>query len=249
MKSVAVLGCGPAGLVAAQGVELAGHKPVIYSHLVPSVIGGAQYLHEAVPKLTTGAPDGTIQYVYRGTKTGYAKKIYGNPAAPVSWGNKLAGFHPCWNLRRLYEAAWEKFEGDMVEAEINFDRVEHDFLRLHDAVFSCIPAPVLCHAGHNFTHQDVWITPEEGGEHLHNNTIVYNGEAGDAWYRRSKIFDVVSTEWPAEVPAPRIRIRKPLRTDCVCLPQVIRLGRYGAWSKPLLVNDAFQAAYDAASLL
>ncbi|HEY7420289.1 MAG TPA: hypothetical protein VH593_34240, partial [Ktedonobacteraceae bacterium] len=84
MIRAVVLGCGPAGLLAAHACSLNGADVRIFSLKRPSYISGAQYLHQAIPGLS-GAPDGDIMITKVGTREGYAKKVYGNANKATSW--------------------------------------------------------------------------------------------------------------------------------------------------------------------
>src|SRR5215470_19138644 len=96
---VAVLGCGPAGLMAAYACTVEGLTPHIYSKPNKSIIIGAQYLHLPIPNITLPEPEVEIKYVKVGTPEGYARKVYGNEAAPTSWDRFSEGLHKGWGLR------------------------------------------------------------------------------------------------------------------------------------------------------
>src|SRR5262245_15995908 len=81
---VVVLGCGPAGLLAAHAASLYGCDVRILSIRQPSIISGAQFLHEHIPGVT-GDIDGHVLFMKAGTAGGYAKKVYGNSRIPTSW--------------------------------------------------------------------------------------------------------------------------------------------------------------------
>lgn len=245
MTKIAVLGCGPAGLLVAHAVALAGHTPVIYSKKVKSPIGGAQFLHQAIPELTLPEPDGEVNFCFVGSQRGYAQKVYKNPMAEVSWGNYESGQHPVWNLRYTYDVLWGRFSDSIVDKEVDIDWIRNS-VSDEAYCFSTIPGPTLCEGGHVFSRQDVWITK---GAWCRDNTIVYNGDPGDGWYRTSMIFGHPGTEWPFEVQQPSVKVRKPLYTDCDCLPHIYRFGRYGQWYKPVLTHDAFNQSLEVASAL
>jgi len=54
-KRIFILGCGPAGLFAAQAAAEMGCSAVIISKLRRSEMYGAQYLHSEIPGLTDGS--------------------------------------------------------------------------------------------------------------------------------------------------------------------------------------------------
>lgn len=244
---VAVLGCGPAGLLAAHAAELGGHEVHIYSKRVKSELGGAQYLHERIPGLELPNPI-TIMHQMIGDAEVYRSKVGYPSDIPVSFSDALtAGPVQAWNLRHVYNQLWERFEKNVnVVSEINnswmYSLTDN---RKYDAILSSIPLTAICHSSHHsFQYQQVMIVPQCVSD-LPDNTIVYHGGEEQQWYRQSKLFGVGGTEYGshAMMPAlPTIKISKPVRNDCSCFPEVIRIGRYGEWRKGVLTHDAFFTA-------
>src|SRR4051812_39938970 len=97
MAEIAILGCGPAGIISAHAVRQSGHKPVILSSKQKSRIPGSQYLHQAIPDLTAVYPENTVQYVRMGTAEGYAYKVYGDSNRYTGWDNYRT-LYPSWNV-------------------------------------------------------------------------------------------------------------------------------------------------------
>lgn len=248
---VAVLGCGPAGLLAAHAVSLEGLQPRIFSMYRRSPIGGAQYLHAPIPELTGDEPDGYVTFVKDGTRDGYAKKVYGRPDAEVSWDLFEAGDHQVWNMRLAYDLLWQRYERHITDAQVHPRHLD-GLARLFPLTLSCIPAKTLCMlpGRHRFTDQLVYISTGDEQAPPRDMTIVYNGELDIPWYRGSRIFNTPGVEWP-EAPEGLAahRIHKPLWTNCDCHPDLVRLGRYGAWQKSLLIHDAFFGAQRAVQRL
>jgi hypothetical protein len=129
-----------------------------------------------------------------------------------------------------------------------------------DQVISSLPAPVLCHRPmvHQFLSQDVWAigdAPERGifsPVGVADDTVICDGTRGIGWYRASKIFGYSSAEWPGGKRPPISNIApvsKPVATDCDCFidnrekVSVIRVGRYGTWTKGVLAHHAYQEAW------
>lgn len=253
---VIVLGCGPAGLLAAAAVQQAGYTPIIISNKVPSPIGGAQYLHRAIPGVTNIGSDGVIDFVKVGTARGYATKVYGRAKLVTSWDSFDEGPHECWNLRAAYNRLWDMYGYRIVDMKITPVRLA----RLLDspdyaAVMSTLPLQALCmNTTHRFESKDVYISSEshdldaqEGyyrwSNRLVGNSIVWNGEPGVDWYRQSHIFGFPGTEFPIH-PHDRkvVKVTKPLSTTCSCWPDLVRLGRYGLWTKGVLAHQAYEGA-------
>jgi hypothetical protein len=269
-KPVAVLGCGPAGLLAAHAAEQLGFYVRIYSKKRKSDIGGAQYLHDAIPGLTSERPDGELNYVKWGSREGYAARTYGSPEAPCSWDLFPTGLCPAWSLRRIYDQLWERFESDIFDQTINAKSV-HDLEGNGWIVINSIPLMQLCEkqsdlllggfppghpeqTAHQFPAQRIWlanIDMRDGALGTPDNTIIYNGASVESifsnpWYRVSRVFGQVWTEWsdhhPPREGGPAVEGFKPLHTDCDCHPDVIRVGRFGQWKKGVLVHHAYNDA-------
>lgn len=270
MGRVLVLGCGPAGLLAAHAGKLAGHKVSIISKKVKSRIGGAQYLHHEIPELTPEEPQGWLTVHAVGSREGYATKVYGDPEAEVSWDLFVGKLNlPVWDIVDLYNHMWEEWESKVMDASISAGLLNEGFVlggwATFDFIISTIPVPAICtKRTHIYTDQRVVVSPvwygdkygpmrdDRQGLHI----ITYNGSPNDAWYRSSWIFGRAMTEWsmtgvkdPESMFEDRDRklVIKPLSTDCTCWPMIIRAGRYGKWSKGDLVTDAFDEVFNAVS--
>ena len=260
MSSVAILGCGPAGLLAAHAATICGHSVTIYSNKQKSPMEGAQYMHVEIPDLDVPAPS-MINYALIGTIDGYREKVYGSgdPDIRVS-PEQYLGSHKCWDLRHTYDILWDRWQSRIKDMTINPERVGQISFK-NEHVISTVPAPVLCYQEgvHGFDYVPVWIDntwsgplPAEAPSMWANgdNWVICNG-ADDGWYRTSHIYGHMNTEWASEsaVPAGRLkppshvwRVRKPIKTDCTCWPMVARAGRYGLWQKGVLTHDAFDMA-------
>lgn len=245
MAKVAVLGCGPAGLLACHAAVRAGHSPVVFSRAVPSAIGGAQYLHQAIPGITKADPDGVVEFVKYGNEHGYAKKVYNDPYAKTSWYDYEEGPHNIWNMRRAYDKLWKKYSPLITDLKLDHAAAA-SLCRTFPLVMNTVPMIHLCGEDHLFESQDVWIVygkMHERGE----DRIIYDGTGDFPWYRWSYIFGWVGIEYGQltkhELDA--THITKPLVTTCECLPEMVRLGRYGRWQKGQLIHHAYEGAVHA----
>lgn len=245
--NVLVVGCGPAGLIAAEAADQFGAQVHIVSRKEKSTMPGAQYLHEPIPGVTPEKPDGHIDVIKRGTRRGYARKVYGNPEAPVSWDHYGDGLVPAWRLSATYDALWFKWEDTVLDELVGGNVIRHVATR-HDLVFCTIPRPALCRAskGHVFPCQRVWIRDSVApNTNVVDNTIIYSGDPMDAWYRTSRLFEHDSTEFSHWVPDAREGF-KPMWTDCDCQPDnVIPVGRFGKWNKKVLTHHVYKEVQDA----
>jgi len=243
-KPVAILGCGPAGLLAAHAVALAGQPIVIVSVPQKSRIGGAQFLHESIPELTPSRPDAVITYRVRGDAATYERKVYGpNRPGFVSFSNVYDGkVQEAWNLVGIYDRLWDAFGESITPQEVSpdwLDQTQGDF----SLVVSTVPLPSICRSNHRFDSVEVTLL-DQCIEAVPDGTVLYDGTDDRSWYRSANLFGAKSTEWGegvGSIPFPgAFRATKPLRTTCDCHPDVVRVGRYGTWTKGQLVNDAFK---------
>lgn len=251
MKVVAVLGAGPAGLMAAQAVALQENTALaIFSATdQPSKLGGAQFLHRAIPGINKKEPDTVITYRVRGDEPTYRRKVYGDKEVPfTSFSNVTDGDRqPAWNLIQTYEKLWDKFADNITVGPISASWFDNPWVADFSHVFSSIPLPAICRAQagaipeyHHFHSQEVHICVNRFGE-CPPDTIVYDGNPTHRFYRQSLIFGVPGTEWssnPPPIPG-IVKDNKPIATDCNCHPNVTRVGRRGTWTKGVLTHDAF----------
>lgn len=250
-KRVAILGCGPAGMMAAHACAQADMEFWIFSVKKKSRIGGAQYLYREIPGLTEKSPGGSIRTIHRGEPENYAERVYGDPKANTSWYDYPAGTRDIWNMREAYSRAWNWYEDRIQDRKLNSMSPFTFYLGGFDAIFSCVPLKTFCYHGCSFTSQDVWITD---GSECGDMEVVYNGlgpvgrHHHPAWYRESRIFGHGSQEWGFEVPD-SVKIDKPLSHNCPgpanLGPAWVPLGRYGKWKKGELIHHAYEGAISA----
>lgn len=272
-QPVAILGAGPAGLMAAHAFALEGIPVVVLSQpdtdgkVKKSRLGGAQFLHEPIPMINDDMEPVEVKYQYRGSVMSYRAKVYGdNSNVPfVSMEGVYDGkTQQAWNLGATYERLWNLLGGDSANAEV----INPTFLakalekEWFSQIISSVPAQAICKSyadeawegpPHAFVSQKVLIRNECILEDLPDNTIFYNGDLSQSWYRCSRLYGLGSTEWSSLSPRPPqpnlIEGRKPLRTNCDCFKDdVLRVGRFGTWTKGVLTHHAFRAAQIAARL-
>ncbi len=261
MKPIAILGCGPAGLMAAHACAVAQMDFVIYSRPIKSKLYGAMYLHRPIPGVTkTNDPDFNIMIIKQGCREGYAENVYGNPEHPVSWDQFDAGVIPAWSLQDAYDRLWNAYSSKIIEQEITYHWLRK--LTNGQIVFCTIPKQQVCvNPSHTFTGRGIWVV-KRGDHNLGGtNLIYYNGNTpdgkygavGDDWYRYSQINGVRSWEYsfdPGEnLYGENLTGIKPISNNCDCNPFVHFLGRYGKWRKGILTHHAFYGAVDTLALL
>jgi hypothetical protein len=267
-RRVAILGAGPAGLLAAEAAEHAGFAPDIYSKAsargmaLKSELHGCQYLH--APRPGSVAPGTPVAYTLRGDSETYRQKVYGDQwngtVSPDEFGPEEN--HLAWDLRFAYDRLWDKWGHQVIPRDLN-PRTFYEIYKSRDYrhIISTIPAPALCiDQEHRFRSTEVWALGETTTRSQTSPvvvppfTVVCNGEAGQGWYRAANVFGYTTVEWPARRRPPVagvVRVQKPLDTDCGCWiaghPGMLRVGRYGTWRKGVLVHEAYTATLQALS--
>jgi hypothetical protein len=250
VKNVAVLGCGPTGLLVAHAVEQAGHVPHIISKKVKSDIPGSQHLHGPVPGLTSKYPEGAIQFVRLGTAEGYAHKVYGDATRETGWDNYLQ-LYPSWNIITAYDKLWERFESEVTDCNVTIAMLP-EIIDMYDAIISTIPQQALCvNESHVFTGSPYFIerlpTPPADEQH---EIVVYNGLPTDPWYRWSILGGLCSIEYPFSYMPPKSVKEKRDITDgwkaidnnCDCWPDIWRCGRWAEWRHGVTMYKSYLKA-------
>lgn len=267
-RRVAILGAGPAGVLAAQAAYERGYDPVIFSRpplgdrlgeVAKSELHGCQYLHAPVPSPTFAGGAGTpVRYLLKGSSDGYRTKVYGPDArvavSPDEYGQ--AHDHMAWDLRHVYDKLFTRWQPKMRPINITAEEVKIACERgAWRAVLSTIPAPSICYdPAHRFDVQPIWAMGQrDGGPQLpvpcDPFTVVCNGERDTGWYRVANVFGMQTVEWPDGRKPPIkgvVQVEKPIGTNCTChisadaqATPFLRIGRFGKWQKGVLVHTAY----------
>jgi len=251
---VAVLGCGPAGLLAAHALKRNNHEPIILSKKVKSTIFGAQYLHRPIPGITSETPDFNVHVWKIGTKEGYAEKVYGDRNAEVSWDSFHPGEYAAWDMRQAYDKLWEMYDSQIFEAPINGAGDVIHLMENYPVIFCSIPRNLMCRGGHEFKGQPIQVLHGHSDDSPAMNEMIYNGSEGEetdpTWYRFSNINGYRAWEYRegqarTVYGGDRYQLSlgiKPLSNKCDCWPSLQRIGRFGKWEKGELTHHAFEDA-------
>lgn len=267
---IAILGCGPSGLVAAHAASrLKIDKRVcVFSRKERSPIYGAQYLHQPIPGTMSGHgidPE-IIRYIMQGEPESYLRKVYADAWDGTINDDLRDQAHVAWDLRSTYDELWFRYESLVIDYDIprRPDGIEsclNPLFESFDLVVNTIPRPVLClqPRQHQFRSVDIWAL----GEHPANtfpiecqdNIITYNGDSQPTWYRASRIHGYSTVEWPGHINRPPIpgvaRVKKPLSHSCDCWTDrpLVHLGRMGRWQNGRLVHHVYADMYEQLLLL
>lgn len=251
-KTAAIIGNGPAGVLACHAALLCGVSPRVYAPahkthgMVPSEQRGAQYLHSHIPEANLGDPF-VINYRFFGNEETYRLKIYGRDSdVKTSW-HQFRTHEIGWNLRSMYETMFYRYVGLMVDMTVQPQQMEYMFDDF-DFVINTAPLHAIAPLG-EYSVEHVWVVNDGVRNEIFSspNEIHYYGDMTHAAYRASRIHGVVQAEYPDETWASQIpnavRVAKPLRARANT-PGVYRLGRYGKWKKGVLVDQAFAEAME-----
>jgi len=250
MATVAILGCGPTGLLAAYAVQEAGHHSIIISERTKSHIPGSQHLHGPVPGLTPVYPEGTIQFVRLGSAEGYAQKVYGDSSKATGWDNYFQ-VYPSWNMIKMYDKLWSMFEFRVIDRKIDPEvmwTICNEYH--HDMIITTIPIWATCERpqDHAFNGVDYAIRELPMPEGETNEVVVYNGLPDDEWYRWSILGGKCSIEYPSHHLPEATKEneggwtfgKKAVGNTCKCWPGVHRVGRWAEWSHGVTVYSSYQ---------
>jgi hypothetical protein len=257
-KSVAILGCGPAGLMAAHAAHICGWDFRVYSKKMQSKLYGAQYLHAPIPGVTNEAK--TVRYTLRGTPEQYRRKVYGDSWDGTTSPEDFMEEHNAWDLRWAYSDLWYRYAPEIVDC--TFYDISYEELRKHlwwgrDLVVSTIPRTVWDSNNANFQRTYIWALGDTELPRVDKPyrpepfTVACDGTPGTPWYRVSNIYGHCTMEWPyngvkSYIPVEGASlVTKPLRYLGNAAPDFLHLGRYGAWQKGVLTSDVFHEAMKA----
>lgn len=266
---VAILGCGPTGLLAAHACHLEGVGDFdIISKKRKSQLFGSQYLHEPIPEISRFEDHADVKYITVGSPEEYRRKTHGK-----WWDGHIApeDFEPdhrAWNIREAYDKLWQRYGWRVKDYEFitdelrlsqyrgsTYDVARYDLqLEHYDLIINTIPRDIWRMPGDEFIYSEGWAlgdAPEEGKfipHQVDDNTIICDGSASVAWTRLSRVFGYATVEWPHHIPQPPIpgvaRVIKPLHAKLNTqapnpTADWLHVGRYGKFEKGVVVTDAF----------
>jgi hypothetical protein len=263
---VAILGCGPAGLLAAHACAMNGAEFEIFSKKRKSFLFGSQYLHEPIPGISDFDKHVDITYQTNGSPVDYRKKVHGTAWDGIIAPEDFEQHDKAWNIREAYDRLWGEYGSKIRHYELpyhpdelnpvggaNFTHAQ-DKLKLnqYDLVVSTVPRTFWKMTGDQFIHSTGWTLGDapEQGTFCHfttprDNMIICDGTPEVGWTRLSRVFGYTTIEWPIATrpPIPQAsQVIKPLRFESGGIPfptNWLFAGRYGEWHKGVLVTHAF----------
>lgn len=261
-KPVLVLGCGPAGLLAAHAAELRGHPVEIVSRKRKSEMYGAQYLHQSIPLVQAG--HFLVNYQMVGSYEQYRQKVYGPDADFHVSPQSLMGTYSAWDIRAAYDFLWGRYKDRIIHIQdIDYAWMQNTIPpKDYRMIVLSLPAQAVCRwpngsGPHRFIEQSVYAIGDAPGRGVYapkfvpDQTVTCNGLPEPSWYRASCIQGYASVEWPARRKPPVsgvTLIKKPIKTNCDCWwelsTRVVRVGRYGTWTKGVLAHQAFYDVFE-----
>lgn len=189
---VAILGCGPTGLLAAHACAINGVQFDIFSKKRKSFLFGSQYLHTPIVGLVYPSEGEPIKYVNIGTPEEYRRKAHGDRWDGIIEEGAFETDHIGWDIRQAYEKLWRKYSQKITHYEIkppvpvnegeellfsredlvfppknpNYSQVVDDLhLQNYDYVISSVPRKIWAVPGEEFTFSMAWVAgdaPEHG---------------------------------------------------------------------------------------
>ena len=255
--AVAIIGAGPAGLLAAHAVERMGHVPHIFAPLNKSAISKVQCLWKLPPGLDFKPYD--LEVVKHGTAAGYARLLYGYETAPNSFDEVRAGHHMVWPLDEVYDWLWDRYEKEIYPGMVKMSGVQ-GLLSDYSVVINTAPLWKLCQdIKHNFQSVYTLVNTKQTnleGHYVPASTYL-NGrdESNDQWFRWSWCRGEETIEYSSTAKNPMpiemfSRGTKPISTDCTCWQslgrvgdkprQLHRIGRFGRWARGVMNHHAFE---------
>jgi len=250
--SVAVLGSGMTGLLAAKACKDAGVRLLeIFNLQRENPRAGLHYLHDNcgmklreayVFNYVMGLEPGVDPY------RAYSEKVYGEQAPNKNSLVNLPCFSRVYSMREAHMKLWNHFRWEFIEG-LTMDDIGHseisDLCKEHDLVISAIPAPRVFPDG-LFPSEKVGI--EKGlplnlvSRELPDNFVVYNIDKNEDWYRASKVFGMAYTEVTG---GGDFQVTKVLDGEYVNpYSNLLPVGRNGAWKKGLLAHEAYYQVLD-----
>lgn len=239
--TIAILGCGPTGLIAAHACATKGVGFVVLSKKRKSQLFGSQYLHEPIPGIIREEEGEAVKYINIGSPEEYRRKTHGKFWDGIVAPEEFETDHRAWNIREAYDRLWRRYNQNIIDYSISMRTKglhgEPDYSMEHPAkvlqrdldsndvfemIISTVPRKIWATHGEDYVYSEGWAfgdAPEEGKFvpwGIEDMTIHCNGDPDVGYNRLSKVFGYTTVEWPidtADDPAlvGATKFLKPLR--------------------------------------
>lgn len=252
---VAVLGSGPAGLLAAETALDQHHDAVVdvftnnqqTSYVVPgSAVSAAEpeFREFMEHHLGMSPAESILPYSrkLRGTAKQYSQKTLGlgGESSVNVMRNRFSEGVPLALLNDVLHGRWV---GKMKHWDARMD----DLPRGYDITISTIPRFLLCSdERHDFVKRHTYIVDYAKGksfiegDFVHPFGVVYSGDPDDFWVYSGMDASGEATEFTEYQPDWEcIPARRPIKTNCTCESTVVKAGTLGRWSPAVGVLDAY----------
>jgi len=263
--SIAIIGSGMAGLLAAKALEDKGIKNFeIYDKSPGKGASGAVGLHYLHNRCGLPLKTERIQNVVIGDSkwkppsVAYNDKIWGMMEHPDSNSlEQLVATNEIYNFGKAYKMLYEIYSDRIMESEIKGLSGMKRLANAHDYVLTTIPAPIWMGELHgvSFPKKEIKVSQK-----LPNNIEIpewidhfslYNISEDDGWYRCSRVFGVVFTEYPKTADIENTMTAYKIRGATIPesakrkIPNnIYMVGRWGTWKRSYLVHQAYQDIMD-----
>lgn len=251
MPSVAILGGGMSGLVAAKAIEqnFPNINFDIYDKCVVNVSQqkGLHYLHgscgldlepQKLQNLVSAPSNLEV-----GLNVQYSRKVWGNDNVLNNSLVNLPANTNVYDFREAFNILKAHFS-----KKVCIKDIDRQFVRqcqcMYDLTISTIPLQVLFP---NAVCSSETVYAMDGlpmGVELKDFTVLYNLDMSEQWYRASNVFGQTYTEFvgnvPGSIPIKKIKTQTSLDIEEVLDEYAILLaGRFGCWDRKKLVHQVY----------
>jgi hypothetical protein len=258
---VAILGAGMSGMVAMKALDDMGINADIYDKCEPNVSQqkGLHYLHGDINlplapfklKNLVIRPDNNVI----DDNMLYSMKVWGNNSMLNNSLVSLPDETTVYDFVFAYEWLLDMYSGKITKMDIKKSLL-CGLKAEYELVISTIPLFVLF-PEYQCEYETVWasdVLPQD--VELKDFTVVYNLISEVPWYRCSKVFGQVSTEYVSRhadsFPIKKIRTCDKVREDSARLlkeEHILLAGRFGEWNRKRLVHEIYSITQNGVKTL
>lgn len=250
--SVAIVGSGPDGLLAAHAADICGWDFTVYSvgKYGDEPINPDEYLTEPIPGMTENITV-VVDHHRIGTAEEYDEKIGFPDSLPiVSATNEDDWKDYAWDLQACYEKLKAAYFKHVVPASkwpgpINHNSPFVEMLHESDLVISTVPRPMWAEKGSaiDFKYAKLWRKNDVFGP-KENNVVIHDGSKDVGFCIAAQVFGRIVTYWPHNRKPPIEGLEEhviPLRTEGLPMPEgIVHFGSTAMWLSDVDCADTFR---------